>query len=440
MMYGPKRPDFAITFSPTANLHVIGNVFASNALVSNSVITTTLNVLTLNTSFVSSVTGIANSAPTSTLSVTGNIRASNSIFVGNSISASTSNSSTTLNTTSINNASGKVGINVNTGLVATLHVNGDTYVVGNAQFTGGLGVAGALSSLIPLANANTINTESFFAGTSSKIGINTNTGLGANLHVLGNVYASNAYQGQLFGGTTNIATINTAFINEQTGIGTASAAGATLRVQGNIYATSGYSASNVLLSGSVNSTTINTTSIFAQLTKVGFNTTSADANLHVIGNVYASNALQTPTVVVTTQMNVATMNTDSIFSTKIGVNTSNPGASLHVVGNVYASNLIDGTLVITSNIIPTTLNVNYLYNSIENRNQYRYRTGRKFAYNRKPLCDKCLFECGWRLFTTPRHSECLVNYVKYRFYIRNYWKSDRNQYDHGSWRQSSRNW
>jgi hypothetical protein len=112
----------------------------------------------------------------------------NQIIMNGQISWSpTANSVTTnVDTANIFTIAGNVGINTSTGGGATIRVLGNVFA-SNALF-------GTIRS--PLANTQTLNTSVIF-GTSGRVGINTDTGLGATLQFgSGNVYASNALSGQ----------------------------------------------------------------------------------------------------------------------------------------------------------------------------------------------------------------------------------------------------
>jgi hypothetical protein len=173
------------------------------------------------------------------------------------------------------------------------------------------------------------------------------TGLGANLHVAGNLFASNAFQtsGNVFAGVSmNVPLVNTTAVfgtSGLVGVGLSTGLGATLHVQGNVFASNAFQAPVVIATTSMNVPTVNTTSVFGTAGLVGVGvSTGLGATLHVQGNVFASNALQTQNVFASGTMNVPVINTTAIFGTSsnVGIGTSTGlGATLHVQGNIYAT-------------------------------------------------------------------------------------------------------
>jgi hypothetical protein len=225
---------------------------------------------------------------------------------------------------------------------------------------------------------------------NNTVGVGTNIPT-SNLHIIGNVYASNAVTTtNVFASTANIATLYTTniigFTGSQwttgtgnvyytggVGIGTSSVS-SNLTVQGNVYASNAVTTTNVFAS-TANIATLYTTNIIgftgSQWTTgtgnvyytggVGIGTSSVSSNLTVQGNVYASNAVSTPNVFTgnlfvtgnTTASNVVTiqqLGTGNVFSTSnasgqvglfvsstsnVGIGTTNPSSyTLQVVGTI----------------------------------------------------------------------------------------------------------
>jgi len=261
---------------------------------------------------------------------------------------------------------------------------GDMVTTGNSTLQQNLTVQGAYStfsgnmyaatSLASLGNAairwgnlafltvntTTLNLTSIF-GTYGNVGINTTGPLGAAFQVAGNVYASNAVQTlNVFGTNVNVTTTNTLTLvaYSNLGVGTAPVAGgATVQVQGNVWASNALTAPTVI-STNVNVTTVNTLSIFGTSGLVGINTSGPGSSLHVAGNVWASNALQTLNVFAT-NVNATSTNTLTLVATSnagIGTVPVVGGATLQVQGNLWASNALSSGNLISTNINATTLN------------------------------------------------------------------------------------
>ena len=401
------------TATPGSTLHVQGNLYASNAILSPILVmnvmnvTGTTNILTL---VVQSNVGIATTPVVGgpTLHVQGNAYVSNALTTGLSLFTTTLNT-TTLNTMTLI-ATSNLGIGT-TPVVGgpTLHVQGNAYV-SNALTTP---VVFATTSV----NTVTANLTSIF-GTSSLVGVGTATP-GSTLHVQGNLYASNALTSpSVYSTNLNVSAVTNLFsvtVGSNVGIGTAPVAGgATLHVQGNAFVSNAITAKNVFTTVSLNTVTANLTSLFGTSSLVGVGTATPGSTLHVQGNLYASNALTTgtiystnlnvsavtnlfsvtvgsnvgigtvpvaggatlqvqgnayvsnalttPVVFATTSLNTAVANLTSIFGTSslVGVGTATPGSTLHVQGNLYASNALTTTNVFANLINVTTVNVSSL--------------------------------------------------------------------------------
>jgi hypothetical protein len=345
------------TVGSGATLNVAGNVWVSNAISTPNIFATTANVTTLNVSVLSGTSGTVGIGTVATgpaLYVAGNLFASNAVTAPNAI-VTTMNISSILNTQSIFSSTGLVGINTSTPS-ASLHVQGNVFA-SNALTAPNVFATTSM-------NTPTLNTTSIF-GTSGFVGIGTSTSLGASLHILGNVFASNALTAPIVLATTsmNTPTLNTTSIfgtSGQVGIGT-TLPSASLQVQGNMYATNAISTTNIIAT-TLNTTVINTASIFGPAGLVGVGGTPLGSTLDVTGNLYASNAITSPNIVSTTS-NIVTLNTGAIFglSGRVGINTTTGGASLTVLGNIFASNAITSPNIISANANITILNTTAIY-------------------------------------------------------------------------------
>ena len=346
------------TVGSGATLSVAGNVFVSNAISTPNIFATLANVTTLNVSVLSGTSGTVGIGTVATgpaLYVAGNLFASNAVTAPNAI-VTTMNISSILNTQSIFSSTGLVGINTSTPS-ASLHVQGNVFA-SNALTAPNVFATTSM-------NTPTLNTTSIF-GTSGFVGIGTSTALGATLHILGNVFASNTLSAPNVFATTsmNTPTLNTTSIYGSAGfVGIlTSTPSATLQVQGNLFATNSISTIN-LYSTVMNTSYLNTASIFGYTGSLGIGGGgSAGVALVVTGNIYASNSITSPNIV-TTLANITTINTGSIFglSGLVGINTTTGGASLTVVGNIFASNAITSPNIISANANITILNTTAIF-------------------------------------------------------------------------------
>ena len=349
-LYGPAGFVGVGTTGAASTLTVAGNAYASNAMTTPNVFATvSMNVVgQTNTSTIygtSGFVGIGTTGSGATLFVAGNVWASNTLSTPAVLATVSMNVVGQTNTSAIFGPSGFVGIGV-TGSGSTLNVAGNVWI-SNAISTPNI--------FASLSNITTLNV-SYLSGTTGTVGIGT-VATGPALYVSGNLYASNAMTAtNAIVTTMNISSIlNTQSIFSATGVLgiNTSAPTATLHVLGNVYASNALTAPTVLATASMNTPTLNTTSVYGLAGLVGVNTTTPAASLHVIGNLYASNALTAPTVYATTSMNITTLNTTSIYGTSgsVGIGTTLPSAALQVQGNMYATNAIS-----TTNILATTLN------------------------------------------------------------------------------------
>jgi hypothetical protein len=241
--------------------------------------------------------GIYTLVPTSNLHVTGNIFASNAVSTANLITTGLTNLAASLQIAGVSGTAGQV-------LTATGTGSGIQWATGGGGGSQWTGAAGNPIYYVPL------------------VGIGSTATPTANLMVTGNIYASNALQtpNMIVSTLANIATLNVA---SQANI-------ATLNV------TSGY-ISNIYTSniqGFIGSQWTGTTGnpiYYVPLVGIG-STATPTANLMVTGNIYASNALQTPGLVVSTLANLATLNVSTRANIFIMNSASETTGSMTVTG------------------------------------------------------------------------------------------------------------
>lgn len=343
------------------NLHVQNNVWVSNALSAPNVLaTTSANTAVLNTYTISNIVGVG-TAPVATgaaLQVTGNIWASNG-YVGNIIVSGTSVLNTVPNVNSFY-GTGNVAI----GMAPT---QAQLSVAGNVWASNAITAPSIILTSPAVSNITTMNTPSIYQQTAYRIGINTSTNLGGNVHVLGNVYTSNTYVGSILvtGGIANTL-VNVSTMSNLVGVNAPASTSATVNIAGNIYVSNSFTGNVFVPTLNVLTNTNFITSASTSL--VGVQTaTNLGANLHVFGNVYASNGLESPFI--GTSMNTLA-NVRFLMATDlngIGVGATNGlGASLAVNGNLYVSNSYSDGLVVTSGLINAVANVATIYATTSN--------------------------------------------------------------------------
>ena len=215
-------------------------------------------------------------------------------------------------------------------IVGNVNVTGTNYNVYGKNFqtnTGDIIINNPSRGLYgKIKGANTISTSTITASsaefstsitsnvvtpTNGYISVGTSSS-DANLHVSGNIFASNHLQ-------SNIITPTDGFIS----IGGGFEPDANLYVTGNIFA-----------SNHLQSNIITPVDGF-----ISIGTSNPDANLHVVGNIFASSNIQS--------------NIIAPAHGFISVGTSSPDAKIHVVGNVYASTDIEAGRYYTGGSIDT---------------------------------------------------------------------------------------
>jgi len=274
------------TETPTANLHVTGNIYVSNAIqgnvISPQINATTANIVTSNlgTSNVSTLTSLnANiavlSATTANL-VTANLVTSNLVTANVSTLTSLNANVSTLNVFTSNTATGNVtALGVLTANLATVNIYTSNTATGNVT------TLGVLTANINSANLVTSNLVT--------ANISTLTSLNENVTTL-NVFTSNTATGNVTSLgvlTANVATLNVNLSNTATGnvtsLGVLTANVATLNVN-----LSNTTTGNVtkLTSNLANITYLTVTSNILPATATG--NTYLTGNIIVSGNVFSS--------------------------------------------------------------------------------------------------------------------------------------------------------
>jgi hypothetical protein len=355
-----------------AGIQISGNLYAANAVSAPIITGTTMNVSTLNIFSIfgkAGVTGV-NQVPVAsgaTLQVDGNVWASNAISAPNVVA-------TTLNTTTLNVASIYPAINVTQNILG-VGIGFTQNVMAALQVSGNVYASNAISTqnvFVTTLNAITMNLFSLFPASNAVsnnfgIGIGYTQNIAAALQVSGNIYASNSITAPtIFTANLNAATVNTTAIFSPAGllgIGTSINLGATLQVLGNIYVSTGMIATNVIAQ-SINSSIINTFSIVGAAGGVGVGTTLPAASLHVVGNVYASNGLQA-NVLVASSVNLTSLTVSQLYGPAgagVGIGTTPVvgGAALQVLGNIYASNAIIAPSILLQTLNTVSINTNSL--------------------------------------------------------------------------------
>ena len=290
-------------------------------------------------------------------------------------------------------STGSTGVSSNIGGVSPLYSVSDPFYIGAVSGVGGFTTTGTLYirdmriiSAVNFTNASNFTPEqapfSIAPPTyASGDGVTYNWGLQAstNLYQLvpqplvlvnGNVWCSNAFQGQgIFTnalaetsnlGSTAIKRIFSPAAGGIVGIGQVPVVGsANLQVEGNIFASNALQSSTILAT-TANAIFSNVNSITNSNRLVGINIASPTSNLHVSGNVVVTDYITTG-IANTVRTNVDTTNVLSIEG-KVGINITTValGPTLNIFGNVYVSNAITGTIR-NPRANTTTLNIASAY-------------------------------------------------------------------------------
>ena len=396
------------TATPKSNLHVVGNIYASNALTTTNIFAAGFSSNATNTTF-NFDTIVVPYLNVTSVSVTGsiNVQQTANIYIANIANIYTTNivgfvaSQWTTGTGNIYYLS-NVGIGTST-VSANLSVAGNIYASNalttqNVFVTGNVNVQG-LSNLyvanIATANVSTLNVSSISVSGStptsgyvlsttgtglawiagggggssqwttgtgniyyiSNVGIGTST-VSANLSVAGNIYASNALTTQNVFVTgnvnvqglsnlyvANIATANVSTLN----VSSISVSGST-PTSGYVLSTTGTGLAWIAGGGGGSSQWTTGTGNIYYISNVGIGTSTVSANLSVVGNIYASNALQTTNISAAgftsnstnTIFNYDTVTIPFIYSTTTNVSTLNV-SSISVSGSTPTSGYVLST-------------------------------------------------------------------------------------------------
>jgi len=339
------------TDAVSANLHVIGNVFASNALsTGNLFLTGTANVLGVSNLATTNVTTLnGDSVLVGTLNVTG----TSNLSTTNVVSQNVITSNVTIMTVSGNVIVGPTP----TAIQANLHVEQGSIFIGNSAAVGA-----------------TLNTTSITQGTL--VFDNTaNASIIPNKIVLfsnaaGGIYAGFGVSGS--GGDVTYRSRSTHIF--YTGVGATAEVGRLGSSGGLSLGSSGTNSAKLYVAGAFPNSNIHVridSSNIALVTSgaglVGFGTITPSANLHVIGNVFATNALSTANLFLTgtaniqgasnlASTNVTTLNAASLFGTNLNV-TGTSNLSTTNVTTLNAASVLGGTLNVTGTSNLSTTNV-----------------------------------------------------------------------------------
>ncbi len=342
------------TSSPEANLHVTGNVYVSSNLEVGA------SALYVDTVSATSNVGIGTSAPEYSLDVVGDINFSGDFYQGGSLFVSTpwtitpAGSGEDLSFTSGNVSVGTTIFHVdsieNKVGIGTIQPAYDLDVVGDINFSGAFYQGG-----LPFVSTPwTIETgPDALSYTDGNVGIGVENP-DANLHVSGNVYATNVECSNLIfdtvlvtpsAGLNNIVNVSNTtsntvqFTNNDTSIITYGKVGilkiipdATLDVFGNAYISSNLTVDT------------NTFHVDSTSNRVGIGKIDPAYTLDVVGNAYISSNLTVDTLDVVVNAYISsnltvdsnTFHVDSVAN-RVGIGKIDPAYTLDVNGTIYAS-------------------------------------------------------------------------------------------------------
>ena len=355
------------TLTPSANLHVIGNVFTSNALQTTNVIATTANLVTANATTLLATTANLVTANATTIYAANSVTTTNLVTAG--ITSNATNTtfsfdtltipfiySTTLNIASTSNIGATVATSLNvsgSSNLTSLTVNG------LLTSTNGSGIANLTAASITgnVANANVALVVSQPAQPNIT-SLGALTGLTVN-GLLSSTNGSGIANLTAASITGNVANANVALVVSQPAQPNITSLGALtgLTVNGLLSSTNG--------SGIANLTAASITGNVANANVALVVSQAAQPNITSVGllsNLAVSNSVTTGNLIVQNTANVLVANIANIYTTNIvgfigsqwttgmgnvyyltgnvGIGTSTVSANLTVSGNIYASNTI----------------------------------------------------------------------------------------------------
>jgi hypothetical protein len=347
------------------SLNVTGNLFGSNALTTTNLFANTLtlanaaaritgnlfvsNALTTTNLFANTLT-LANAAA----SITGNLYVSNAVTTTNLFA----NTLTLANATSTINVLGSVTATTFYGALAGANV-------------------GAFSNLF---SANALTTTNLFANTLTLA--NAAASITGNLYVSNAVTTTNAYLSGTLNvqGTSNLATINAAVYFGDGGllsnIPTFTQPLANLVVSNAVTTSNAYLSGTLNVQGTSNLSVANIANIYTTniigfigsqwtsgtgnvyyLENVGIGTSIVSANLTVLGNIYASNAVSAPSAYFTSAYVTDSMVASTFYGTLAGANTG-------AFSNIYSANAVTTTNLYTAGISSNATDTTFNYDTI----------------------------------------------------------------------------
>jgi len=385
------------TENPTSNLHVVGNIYASNSIQTINVLATTSNVTTGNATYFVALNNVyaANSLfSTNVYATTSNVTTGNTTYIValnanvSTFNASTSNTLTgnvsTLTALAANVATfNGFTSNTLTGNVSTFTSLGANVTTFNAFQSNTL--TGNVSTFTSIgANVTTLNA---FQSNTLTGNVSTFTSIGANVTTL-NAFQSNTLTGNvsiLTALAANVTTFNAFTSNTLTGnVSTLTALAANVTtfnaftsntLTGNVSTLTAFAANvttfNAFTSNTLTGNVSTLTAFAANVTNLNVITsntlTGNVSSLSVLNsNIYSLNVesyANVTNMTITNFMNVATANIQNIVISSAISSTTNSltanSVSFVATNNVYAANAVQTTNVLASTVSATSLVGNF---------------------------------------------------------------------------------
>ena len=351
-------------FNSSSKLYVFGDIFSTTDIKSSNSVQTANVIATGNVvaSQFMSAGGFAVVAGGPTLGVTGNVYASNALTTTNIVASGNVTATTFYGALAGTNTISASNIFVSNALTTTnIFANTLTLANASASITGNLYVSNALQTTNLFTNTLTMSNAT---STINVIGTVTATNFygahaGSNVASFLNVYSANALQTtNLFASSvvvsntvasyTSTQTINQSVLATYIGGGTISS---TKTRTINTYSTS---YPNFLATGGsafyfndapVTALTAKAVTNFGSATAM-----SADGNSVIVTG--SGTGLSPYVYVLGSRFRVN--NTINVYGGAVGIGTTAPNANLHVTGNIYASNALQTTNVVASGNVSAT--------------------------------------------------------------------------------------